>query len=302
MTFAGDRLLVLLGTDIVVIDVTGKSDVVRHSVGELQQLIPLPDSSVLALGVKSTLRIRPGAKSPETLGCLLVFPQSLVFGSASDARRIDVIDVTSGQVVSYGPQERPSFSSLWLPDVTLYTPELKQAHCAQLLDGTYGCFAHDQLWHLNPRSRPKSVGKIGVGLPVWRVLAAAHADQLWLARDNGQLERWWFGPPPKKLASVQLPWTPYDVSLKRDTVSVIRIVQERSKPKEVTLVVLDTEGHTRFERSLMPTSDEDVNLAEQELKQAEVVVHPKRPWVAVRTSQGVRVLDANSGETLIESR
>jgi len=302
LAFAGDRLFAMLGSEILVLDVTGKSDSVRHAVDGPHQLIPLADGNVLALGIKSTLKIRPNGKAPESLNRVMVMPESLVYGSASDASRLDILDVIAGQLLGYGPREKPSFSSLWLPDVTYDVPELKNAHCAQLLDGTYACFANNQLWHFAARSRPKSLGKFGVGLPVWHVLAAARADQLWLARRDGQLEKWWFGPPPKRLSTLQLPWTPLDISLRGDTIAVIRVVQERARPKEVTLVVLDLEGHTRFERSLMPSTDDSVNLAEREIREAEVIVHPKRPWIAVRTSQGVRVLHAQTGETVIEGK
>lgn len=300
MVFAGDTLFAILGKDIAVINIAGKADTVRHAVSEPNQLIALADGSVLSLCAKSTLRIRPNAKSPEPVGQVLVFPQTLVYGNAADAARLDVIDVISGQVIGFGPSERPSFSSLWLPDVTLDAPELKQAHCGQLLDGAYACMAGDQLLHLNSRSRPKSFGRLTPGLPVWRVLGSARADQVWIARNNGQMEKWWFGPPTKKLTTIQLPWTPLDVSFKGDTIGVVRIVQDRATPKQLTLVVLDADGRSRFERTLLPATEEAVNAAERELQQAEVVVHGKQPWVAVRTSRGVRVVHARTGNTLIE--
>ena len=300
MVFAGDKLFAILGKDVAVIDVAGKADTFRHIVSEPNQLIALADGSVLALSAKSALRIRPNAKSPEPVGQVLVFPQSLVYGNAADATRLDVIDVVSGQVIGFGPSERPSFSSFWLPDVTLDVPELKHAHCGQLLDGAYACVAGNQLLHLNSRSHPKFIGKLTAGLPVWRVLGSARADQVWIARNDGQMEKWWFGPPTKKLATIQLPWTPLDVSFKGDTIGVVRVVQDHARPKLLTLVVLDIDGHTRFERSLMPASGEAANGAEMELQQAEVVVHSRQHWVAVRTSRGVRVVHAQTGDTLVE--
>jgi hypothetical protein len=91
-----------------------------------------------------------------------------------------------------------------------------------------------------------------------------------------------------------------DVSFKGDTIGVVRIVQDRATPKQLTLVVLDADGRSRFERTLLPATEEAVNAAERELQQAEVVVHGKQPWVAVRTSRGVRVVHARTGNTLIE--
>jgi len=302
LVFAGDRLFAMWGTDILVIDVAGKTDIIRHAVGGPHQLISLANGDVLAIGVKDTLRLSLNRKAPQSTNRLVVFPQSLVYGSASDAARLDVLDIVSGQWYGYGPQEKPSLTSLWLPDASLDVPELKDAHCAQLLDGTYACFARDQLWHFPSRGRPKSLGKFGVGLPVWHVLGSARADQLWILRRDGQMEKWWFGPPPKRLSTLQLPWTPFDISLKGDTIAVIRVVQDRARPKEVHLVVLDLHGQTRFEQSLIPDHDDEVNLAERELREAEVIVHGKHPWVAVRTSQGIRVVHAQSGETLIEAR
>ena len=302
VAFAGERLFAVLGSEIVVVDATGKAGLARHPIDGPHQLIPLADGSVLGVGLKSTIRLRFDAKNPDTLTRVLPLPQSQLFGSASDASRFDVFDVIAGQWLGFGFEEKASVSSLWLPDTTFDTPELKQAHCAQLLDGAYGCFANDQLWRLYSRSRPKFVGKCGPGLRVWRVLGAARADQLWVARSDGQLEKWWFGPPPKRLSVTQLPWTPLDVSANKDTLAVIRILQERAKPKQITLVVMDAEGKHRFEQSLMPSSEEDSNMIDQELREAEVVVHNKRPWVAVRTSHGLRLLSAVTGETLLQVR
>ena len=302
IAFAGDKLFALLGSDIVVVDPFGKADPVRYAVEGPHQLAPLADGSVLGVGPKSTFRLRPGAKNPDSLNRVLLLPQNQLFGSASDAARFDVLDLVSGQWTGYGFQDKPSVSSIWLPDNNFDVPELKHAHCTQLLDGGYACFANAQLWHLYSRSRPKSLGKCAADLPVWRVLGGERSDQLWVARSDGRLEKWWFGPPLKRLSVIQLPWTPLDLSIKKDTVAEIRIVQDRAKPKLVSLVVLDIEGHTRFEQSLTSSTEDDSNVVEQELREAEVVVHGKRPWVAVRTSQGLRLLNSATGERLFDMR
>ncbi len=302
VVFAGERLFAQLGSEILSVDAKGKGEVLRYPVDGPHQLAPLADGSVLGVGPKGTFRIRPGAKSPDALNKVLLLPQNQLSACASDAARFDVLDSVAGQWTGYSFQEKPSVSSVWLPDTTFDVPELKLGHCAQLIDGGYGCFAKDQLWRLNSRSRPRSMGKCGVGLPVWRVLGAARADQLWVARNDGRLEKWWFGPPLKRLSVIQLPWTPLDVSIQKDTIAVIRILQERAKPKQLSLVVMDLEGRTRFEKSLLPNFEDDSALIDQELRESEVTVHNKRPWVAIRNPRGIRLLDANTGETLIEAR
>jgi hypothetical protein len=302
IAFAGERLFALLGKELLVVDPTGKIDVARYTLDGPHQLTPLADASVLGVGPKSTFRLRPGAKSPNLLNQVVMLPNTQLYGSASDASRFELFDFIAGQWSSYGFQEKPSLSSLWLPDSTVDTPELKHAHCAQLLDGAYGCFANDQLWHFYARYPPKLRGKCGVGLPVWRVIGAPRADELWIARNDGRLEKWWFGPPPKQLSSIQLPWTPLDLSAQKETVAVIRIVQERAKPKQLSLVVLDIEGNTRFEQSLLPNFEDDSASMDQELSEAEVVVHHKRPWVAVRTHRALRLLNALTGETIADIR
>lgn len=231
LTFAGEKLFAVVGKEIVVVDPAGKADPARYPIDGPHQLTPLADGSVLAVGLNSTLRLRPGAKSPDSLNRVLLMPQNRLFGSASDAARFDVLDGFAGQWSAYAFAEKAGVSSLWLPDNGFDVPELKNAHCAQQLDGGYACFAGDQLWHMYSRSRPKLLGHCGVGLPVWRVLGAARADQLWVARNDGQLEKWWFGPPLKRLSVIQLPWTPLDVSMNKDSLAEIRIIQDRAKPK-----------------------------------------------------------------------
>jgi hypothetical protein len=302
VVFAGERVFAQLGSEVLSLDAAGKAELLRYPVDGPHQLSPFADGSVLGVGPKSTFRIRPGAKKPDALNKVLLLPQNQLYASASDAARFDVLDVVTGQWTGYRFEEKPNVSSVWLPDNTFDVPELKFGHCAQLLDGGYGCFANDQLWRLNSRSRPKSMGKCGVGLPVWRVLGAARADQLWVARTDGRLEKWWFGPPLKQLSVIQLPWTPLDVSIQKDTVAVIRILQERAKPKQISLVVMDIEGRTRFEKSLLPNFEAESSSIDQELRESEVTVHSKRPWIAIRNPRGIRLLNAMTGETLVEAR
>lgn len=302
LTFVDNRLFALTNTEVVVVDAAGKADLQRFGLEGPHQLTALADGSVLGVGTKSTFRIRPLAKNPDVLNKVMLLPENQVFGSASDASRFDVFDATLGQWESFSFEAKPTVSSLWLPDISDDLPEMKHAHCAQLIDGGYGCYATGQLWRFYSRGKPKSFGTCGVGLPVWRVLGGPRADQLWIARDDGRLEKWWFGPPPKRLAVLQLPWTPLDVAVQKDHLAVIRIIQERAKPKQLTLVVLDVEGKTRFEQSLHPNFDDETSPIEQELREAEVAVHPRRPWVAVRTTRGVRLLNGLTGETITEVR
>ncbi len=302
LVFAGDRLFAVLGNEIIVVDASGKEDPMRYPIDGSHQLAPLGDEFVLAVGLKSTLRLRPGAKNPDSLNKVLLLPHSQLFGSASDAAHFDVLDVVAGQWTAYSFADQKGVSSLWLPDNSFDLPELKLAHCAQLLDGSYACFAGVRLWHLYTRSRPKQLGQCGVGSPVWLVLGAARADQVWVVRTDGHAEKWWFGPPLKKLVTFDLPWTPLDVSIGSDTIAEIRILQDRAQPKQIDLVLTDTEGHTRFEQSLQPHFEADTNNVEQELREAEVVAHKKKPWVAVRTSQELRLLSTATGETILELR
>lgn len=302
VTFAGEKLVAVLGSDIVVVDPAGKVDLTRTRVDGPHQLASLADGSVLGVGPKSTFRLRPGAKNLDNLTHVSTLPSSQVYGSASDAARFDIFDVIAGQWMSYSWQDKPSLSSLWLPQFNVETPELKLAHCAQLADGGYGCFANDQLWHFYSRNLPKSSGKCGPGLSVWRVLAAPRADQLWVARNDGRLEKWWLGPPPKQLNSIQLPWTPLDLSAQRDTLAVIKILQERAEPKQMSLVVLDAQGTARFEQPLFRSSEDASTAIDQELSEVEVLVHSRRPWVAVRTHDSLRLIHALTGETIAEVR
>ncbi len=300
LAFVADRLFALTNRAMVVLDAAGKSDLQRFGLDGPHQLTALADGSVLGVGTKDTFRLRPLAKKLDALSKVMLLPENQVFGSASDASRFDVFDASAGYWESFSFEAEPSVSSLWLPASTDEVPELKRAHCAQLVDGGYGCFATGQLWRFYSRGKPKSFGTCGVGLPVWRVLGGPRADQLWIARDDGRLEKWWFGPPPKRLAVLQLPWTPLDVAVQKDRLAVIRIIQERAKPKELSLVVLDADGKTRFEQSLHTNLDDETTSVELELREAEVAVHPRRPWVAVRTTRGVRLLNGLTGETILE--
>ena len=302
ITFAGNKLYTTLRSTIVVADPSTQGETERVAAPGLHQLAPLADSSVVVVGAANTFVIPSDASQPRSLRKVMLLPQERLFGNAGIAEQFDVLDANAGRWSSYSFRNTGKVSMVWLPDTTYDIAELKQGHCAQLIDGTYGCYARDQLWRMVSHSRPKPVGKCPLEMSVWRVLAGPRADQMWLARTDGTLEKWWLATPPKRLAVVQLPRTPLDLAVQGNTTAVIRIIQDRAKPKQLSLVVLDLQGQQRFEQSLMPTTDDEPSHVEPDLLESEVVVHPKRPWVALRSSQGTRVIDANDGSTLYAVR
>jgi hypothetical protein len=302
LVFSGSRLAALTSHEVLLLDGTGTTNPVRMTVEQPRKLARLADGSFLVLGAGATYVIRPNAKEPEPLNKVSQLPGHLVYASLSDPLRFDVFDKATGSLAIYRFNAAPGVSSLWLPRAIQEVPELQHASCVQLLDGALGCFARDQLWRWIPRGAPRSVGKPSPGLPVWRILAGPRADQIWLARDNGVLEQWWLGPPPELLTEVQLPWTPLDVAVTLAGIAVIRIVQERDEPKQLTLAVLDAHGKTRFEQPLHPTADDGSVGNDEELREAEVALHQSKPWAGVRTTRGVRLVNAITGTTISEAR
>jgi hypothetical protein len=122
-----------------------------------------------------------------------------------------------------------------------------------------------------------------------------------LARNDSTLERWWLVHPPKRLSVVDLPWTPLDLAIRGDAIVMIRVVQNRAQPKQLTLVRLDTDGQQRFELPLTPSTGDQVDTTEDDFLESEVVIHPRQPWIGLRTSHGTRVLDLNTGATLAQT-
>lgn len=300
VALVGNKVYSQLRDAIVVADLASRGDAQRVVAKGPHQLARLADGDVLAVGVANAFVIASEGGHAQGLRKVMLMPQERLFGSVGNQGQFDAFDPGAGRWSSYSFHDTGHVTSVWLPETQFDVPELAHGHCGQLLDGTYACFARDQLWHLVSRSRPKLVGNCAAGLPAWRVLGTARADQVWLARVDGSLERWWLAVPPKRLSTVQLPWTPLDVDVQGSTIAVIRVAQERETTKNLSLVVMDTQGRLRFEQSLMPTHDDEPSRTESDLLQAEVVVHPHRPWVALRSSAGTRVLDSITGETLYQ--
>jgi hypothetical protein len=300
LTFAGNRLYTTLASEVIALDPLGKSKLARFNVKGQHLLVPLADASVLCVGTTSTFLIRPDAKGQENQRNVLLLPQEVLFGNAGILGQFDAFDTNTGRWSSYSFNSKPGISSVWLPDRAYETPELKQGLCAELIDGSYACQASDKLWQLYTRSRPKLIGKCTNGAPIWRVLPGPRTDQAWLARDDSTLEKWWLVEPPKRLSVIELPWTPLDIAVRGAHIAVIRIEQSRAQAKQLSLVVLDSDGHQHFEQSLMATADDEANAAEADIREAEIVIHPTQPWVGLRTSRGTRVVDLNSGATLAQ--
>lgn len=300
LTFAGKRLYTTLASEVIALDPSGNSETQRFTVQGQHRLVPLADASVLGVGASHTFVIRPDAKQPENLRNVILLPQEVLFGNAGILGQFDALDANSGQWSSYSFNSKPGISSVWLPDRTYETPDLKQGLCAELIDGSYACHASDQLWQMYTRSRPKLTGKCSKGAPVWRVLPGPRTDQAWLARNDSTLEKWWLAEPPKRLAVIDLPRTPLDIAVRGEHIAVIRIEHSRGKPNQLSLMVLDSEGHLHFEQSLMAPTDDEANAAQADIREAELVIHPTQPWLGLRTSRGTRVIDLNTGATLVQ--
>jgi hypothetical protein len=298
LTFAGKRLYTTLASEVIALDPSGKSANQRFTVQGRHLLVPLADASVLGVGATNTFVIRPDTKQPENQRNVLLLPQEVLFGNAGILGQFDALDTHTGRWSSYSFNSKPGISSVWLPDRAYETPELKQGLCAELIDGSYACQASDQLWQMYTRSRPKLIGKCTKGAQVWRVLPGPRTDQAWLARNDSTLEKWWLVEPPKRLAVIDLPWTPLDIAVRGEHIAVIRIDQRHAQAKQLSLVVLDSEGHQHFEQSLMATADDEANAAEADIREAELVIHPTQPWIGLRTSHGTRVIDLKTGATL----
>jgi hypothetical protein len=300
LAFAGNRLFTRLGAEVVALDPTGKLAAHRFAVPGEHQLTTLADASLLGVGAASTFRVRQSAKQAESLRSVLLLPREVLFGNAGIEGQFDAFDATTGRWSSYSFNSKPGVSAVWLPDTTHELPELKDGLCTQLIDGSYACYASERFWHLYTKSRAEPIGKCTPGAPVWRVLPGPRADQAWLARNDATLEKWWLVRPLKRLSVIDLPWTPLDIAVRGEHIAIIRIVQNRAQPKRLSLVVLDGDGRSRFEQSLLPSTDDETNAAEIDIREAEIVMHPRQPWLALRTSKGTRVLDLNTGATLVQ--
>jgi hypothetical protein len=300
LTFADQRLYTTLASEVIVLDPTGKRETQRFAVQGRHLLVPLADASVLGVGATNTFVIRPDAKQPENQRNVLLLPQEVLFGNAGILGQFDALDTNTGRWSSYSFNSKPGVSSVWLPDRTYETPELERGLCAELIDGSYACQASERWWQMYTRSRPKLIGKCTKGAQVWRVLPGSRTDQAWLARNDGTLEKWWLVEPPKRLSVIDLPWTPLDIAVRGEHIAVIRISQNRAQAKTLSLVVLDSEGHQHFEQSLMAPTDNEANAAEADIREAELVIHPTQPWIGLRTSRGTRVIDMNTGATLVQ--
>lgn len=300
VTFAGNRLYTRLASELVSLDPTGRTDTQRFPVQGHPQLVALADGSLLGVGATSTFVIRPGAKQAEGLRSVILFPNEVLYGNAGILGQFDSLDPVVGRWSSYSFESKPGVSSVWLPDTAYELGELKQGLCSQLIDGSYACFAADKLWHLYTKSRATLVGRCTAGAPVWRVLPGPRTDQAWLARNDATLEKWWLVQPLKRLSVIELPWTPIDIAIRGEYIVVVRVVQNRAEPKRLSLVVLDSAGKTRFEQALLPGTEDEANAAEPDIREAEVVLHPQKPWIGLRTSHGTRVLALDTGTTLLQ--
>ncbi len=300
LTFAGGKLYTEHRSQVIALDPAGKQEPRRYGVEGSHRLVALADGSLFGVGVSSTFVLRPTAKQAESVRSVVLLPQEVLFGNAGILGQFDSFDPIAGRWSSYSFNSTPGVSPVWLPETAYEQPELEQGLCTQLIDGTYACFAGDRLWHRLTRSRAKLIGPCPPGAPVWRVLPGPRADQVWIARQDATLEKWWIVHPPKRLASLDLPWTPLDIALRGEHVAVVRIIQNRAQPKRLTLVVLDTRGSTRFEQPLLSGADDEPNAAESDIHEAEVAIDPRRPWLGLRTSGGTRVVDLDTGETLVQ--
>jgi len=304
MTFFARNFAVLLGDSVLTLPLLkdqypNPCRANRIAVDTPRELGTLPDQTLLVIGAKLTLNVDSNCKTTQTLGKVTYLPGARLLADARWTKTFALFDAASGNISRFRwPEAHPTLGDFMLPVLTNDDPNLKNAACALMRDGSLACVNGIRLFTGWPGMPTRLLGVIPSGAPIVRLLPGDRIDHVRVLRDDSQLEEYWLIPKLPRTRSFTLPEVAFDVAAGSAYLAVLQLEGTKAGTTDVRLVILETDGTLRWSRSLdhLPP-----NLSEQQRLHdyfdcRGLATHPTRPLVAVSNCDRVELFDAKSGQ------
>ena len=265
-----------------------------------RRAIELKDGSLLLAEAERLLHLATGAAQPESFPRVPLFAESLIFGDRIDP---SVIWLCHGfDPTLYRYRLEPEATALLHLEEYFALDGTDLRGFAALKDGSFAFVDGQRLHRRFPGGRHSELALPDEGGRVWRLLPTRRVDQLWIAYEDGRLVLVQLGPRLRKVRTLTLPTTAFDIAANDRYVVVVVLSQSPGHLRRWSLVGMDNQGKQVLTVELPndhATSGPDWVAAVTRNK--EVSVSRWAPLVAVGGPSWLGVWHLKSGRQLLRS-
>jgi hypothetical protein len=310
LTFFGNHLARLTRSELYLAIFTQsqsayQTEIKRHAIASARELTRLADDSLLVMSAKATLIFDADGRPQNSPGKIVYFPGTFLFPELRFPKAFFTFEPNHGIFSLFRWDQskehiKNTSSAILFPDKELELPNLIESLCGQLLDGSIACVREQTLYTVWPGFPEKRHGLLNPGATIVRILPGNRLDRVRLLRSDGRLEEYWVAEKPKMMATLSLPWVPFDVARNEDAVAVLQLEQDTPQQLKFSLVVVDNKGTVRFKAPLgtVPTPSDSADFDREVLSCRSLATHPRKPWIAVSDCHSVSVFDSKTGSLL----
>lgn len=273
----------------------------RLDVESPREITTLADQTLLVLGAKTTINLDSNCQTTLKLPKVSYLPGSRLLPDPRWPRSFALFDAQSGNVSRYRWDESPKDpTGFLLPLFNVDAPNVKNAACSLVRDGSLACVNGRRLFVGWPGHPSRLLGEIAAGAPVARLLPADRIDHVRVLRSDSELEEYWLVPNLPKVQGFALPRVAFDVAAGGGYLAVVQMETDATGSTEARLVLLEPDGTLRWSRSLERIA---ANLDERQrlhdyFECRGLASHSTRPLVAVSNCTCIDLFDAKSGRFL----
>ncbi len=299
---AGERLvfdkgrLAQLGDDGLVVRAaaTGKVSA-RVPVSGPRSVIALLDGSLLVAGGTGLFRLAPGAKAPDSLPRVTLFPESVLMPDRREKAAFWVLHQIDPTLYRYDLPD-DSASPLLAPSEFLPLPDYDAEAFLGLADGSFVYTAKDGFRRFFPHGKKFEYAALDGPGKVWRLLPTHRQDQMWVVWSGGKAELVQLGAKLRSVRSFELGGTGFDVASNDGYLAAVLVEETTGKARKWALVVFDNAGKQRLQAALpddakVPPGEDWVRTL---TRNRTVALSPRHALVAVGGADSVALWNIES--------
>jgi hypothetical protein len=266
------------------------------------RLVTLVGDLLLACGGSQTFALPVDRTKPRILGHIALLGETLLLTDVRWENALTTFLSAAGTLSTYVTEDPPAAGFL-LPRTQLDYPTLVPLLCGIMRDGALLCVGNTQVHRGYPGLPLQRIGTIRAGAEPFRVLPGTRADRFVLARTSGQLEQYSIIAEPQWVSTTELPPTPYDIAEGAFMLGVLSFDQDSQGLRLPRVSVLASDGSVRYTKELVskqPRRPPGGGSYVAETSRWEIALHPKKPWLVIRSPERLQAINYTNGRSLFE--
>ncbi len=288
----GSRFLVQLGVSEVVSRRTlDGSSITRSPLAEPRLALELAGGYVLAGGGRENLLLQPGLGPPRQLPRLPLLPGSVVEVSRESPDYVWIVSPSS-QAQRFVLQAPNALA----PEREFALPGYLGGPLATSSGGSFVYAVDATLHRVSAAGRAETFSLPREAIPVWRLAAARHMDQVWAVTTQGEVLLLELSRPIRTKLRFQGTPAPLDFAVTRSALALLGLLEAPNVARRLQLEIYSSNAERLFSRVLdadQPGTEDD--WAAHWFAQHQVALAETPPRVAVGGERRLVLVDYRAG-------